>query len=59
MYEYFFSGDFDLAATQSLNHTISLADVLCIPQFCALKKGVFMVVLMWLVADYVIHMLLG
>ena len=57
MYESFSSGDFDLAATQSLNHTILLADVLCIPVFWALMKGDLVVILMQLVDDYVIRML--
>ena len=42
-----------------MNHSILLAGVLCIPMFFALMKGDFVVILMQLVADYVIHTLLG
>jgi len=42
-----------------MNRSILLAGVLCIPVFCALMKGDFVVILMSVVAGYVIHTLLG
>ena len=55
----FSGGDFDLAATQSMNRSVLLAGALCIPVACALVQGDFVVILMSVVAGYVIHTLLG
>ena len=55
----FSGGDFDLAATQSMNRSVLLAGALCIPVVYALVHGDFVVILMSVVAGYVIHTLLG
>ena len=55
----FSSGDFDLAAAQSMNRSVLLAGALCIPVVYALVQGDFVVILMSVVAGYVIHTLLG
>ena len=55
----FLGGDFKLAATQSMNRSVLLTGILCIPVFYALMKGDFVVILISVVAGYVIHTLLG
>ena len=55
----FSGGNFDLAATQSMNCSVLFAGALCIPVVYALVRGDFVVILMWVVAGYVIHTLLG
>lgn len=48
-----------MTATQSMNRSVLLAGVLCIPMFYAFMKGDFVVILMSVVAGYEIHALLG
>ena len=55
----FSGGDFKMTATQSMNRSVLLAGVLCIPMFYAFMKGDFVVILMSVVAGYEIHALLG
>ena len=55
----FSGGDFDLAATQSMNCSVLFAGALCIPVVFALVRGDFVVILMWVVTGCVIHTLLG
>ena len=55
-----FSGiDFEVVAPQAMNRSGLLASILCIPLFCTLLKGDFVVILMSVVAGYAIHTLLS
>ena len=55
----FSGGNFDLAATQSLNYSVLFAGTLCIPVVYAVVQGDFVVILISVVAGYLIHTLLG
>ena len=55
----FSGGDFDLAATQSMNRSVLFAGALCIPVVYALVQGDFVVILILILAGYLIHTLLG
>ena len=55
----FSGGDFDLAATQSMNRSVLFAGALCIPVVYALVQGDFVVILISILAGYLIHTLLG
>jgi hypothetical protein len=42
-----------------MNRSVILGGVVCVGVFYALLSGDFIVILMWVVAGYVIHTLLG